>query len=158
MFEKLKLVQEVEAVINDFTSQFDCTAVMDTDFYVDVNKNLIHFSFCTSEKSDKEFMETVYRCNPRVTMDTFLWALLHEIFHVETYDDLTEEELDYCHDMKDLIAKEEIDPMEYYNLPIEKLATEGAVRWANSHVDELAAFWGKLQPVLMNFYKVNNFI
>lgn len=153
---ELKGIETLEMIVNDFVKQFDCVASLSSDFWVDINKNHIYFSLFCTEESNREFMSTVNKCNPKVSMDIFLWGLLHEIFHVETYDDLTEEELDYCYKVKHLIEENKIDKMEYYNLPIERLATEGAVKYANTHIEELADLWKKLQQAILKFYELND--
>ena len=132
MSYNLACLDDIINIVNNFTRKFDCEAFPDTDFWVDIYTNEVHFALVCSENSEKEFMESVYRCNPKVKMDIFLWSLLHEIFHVETFDDLTQEEIDYSEDTKDLIKRGLVDHREYYNLPIEQLATESAVKYANS--------------------------
>lgn len=148
--------KEVSDAINNFVLQFDCEAFVAPDFYCDINSNSIFYSLLVPENGAKEFMDSINQHNPIITMDIFLWSLLHEIFHVMTYDDLTDEELDYCAHIKDLINKGEVDPEEYYKLPIEYLATEQAVKYANTHINELANFWNELQPLLFRFYELND--
>lgn len=154
--EKIVGLKEIVDIVNDFTKQFNCKAEIDSDFWIDISNNRIHFALFLSERDNMEFMDSVYRCRPNVTMDIFMWSLLHEIFHAETYDDLTDEEIEYSRDMKDLISMGEIPRCEYYDLPIERLATEGAVKYANTHFKELKSFWEKLQPAILNFYEINN--
>jgi hypothetical protein len=78
---------------------------------------------------------------------------------VETYEDLTDEEIIYSNDTKQMIKIGLVDPLEYYDLPIERFATEGAVEYANTHIDYLRDVWTKqIQPAIENFYKANNII
>ena len=157
-FNEMKGLKELTAVVNNFTQQFDCVAEISDTFWVDVATNTVYFSLFYEKREEEEFMSTVYRCNPKVEMNIFLWSLLHEIFHVETYDDLTEEELLYCVDVKENIQRGLVNPLEYYDLPIERMATEAAVKWANTHINELAEFWTQFLDATMRFYQLNGIV
>ena len=103
----------------------------------------------------EDFLNSVLRLEPEVEADVFLWSLLHEVGHHETYDEISDEENDYCDDTKKKIEEGELPNELYYDMIDERLATEWAVEYANTHKEELKAFWEKLQPAIMDFYRLN---
>ena len=151
----LKGIIEINNIINDFLKQFDCTATIGADFEYIYAENLIHYAFIVSDKSEIQFMNSVNRCNPKVTCDIFLWSILHELGHHKTIDDLTDNDVYISNWIKYMIDEKCIDENEYYNCPDEKAATEWAVSYANSHIEELSNLWIKLQAAIMNFYIAN---
>ena len=152
----LKGINEINNILNDFLEEFDCTADVAEDFEYLYAESLIHYSFVISEKGEKEFIESVNRHNPIVNCDTFLWSLLHELGHHETIDDLSDNEYADSQIMKDFVEFGIVPTDIYYYCPDEVAATAWAVQYANSHIDLLQDLWNRLQPAIMNFYKINN--
>lgn len=151
----LKGVKRISRIINEFLKPFECTARMGTDFCYLYNKNLIFYSIVWMNNGAEDFLNSVLRLEPEVEADIFLWSLLHEVGHHETYDEISDEENDYCDDTKKKIEEGELPNELYYDMIDERLATEWAVEYANTHKEELKAFWEKLQPAIMDFYKLN---
>ena len=151
----LKGIIEIDNIINEFLGQFDCTATIGTDFEYIYTESLIHYTFVVSGKSEIQFMNSINRCNPKVTCDIFLWSILHELGHHETIDDLTDDDAYISYWIKCMVNEKLMDENEYYDCPDEKAATEWAVSYANSHIEELSNLWIKLQAAIMNFYIVN---
>ena len=93
-----------------------------------------------------------------VHADIFLWSLLHEVGHHETWDDLTNEEMSLSQEMKYAISEcENLRPNDrdkiYFYIPDEYLATEWAAQYMRDNVQEVTKFWNTLQPLILNFYK-----
>lgn len=151
----LKGIKRISRIINEFLKPFECTARMGTDFCYLYHKNLIFYSIVWMNNGAEDFLNSVLRLEPEVEADIFLWSLLHEIGHHETYDEISDEENDYCDDTKKKIEEGELPNELYYDMIDERLATEWAVEYANTHKEELKAFWGKLQPAIMDFYRLN---
>lgn len=151
----LKGVKRISRIINEFLKPFECTARMGTDFCYLYHKNLIFYSIVWMNNGAEDFLNSVLRLEPEIEADIFLWSLLHEVGHHETYDEISDEENDYCDDTKKKIEEGELPNELYYDMIDERLATEWAVEYANTHKEELKAFWEKLQPAIMDFYKLN---
>ena len=151
----LKGVKRISRIINEFLKPFECTARMGTDFCYLYHKNLIFYSIVWMNNGAEDFLNSVLRLEPEVEADVFLWSLLHEVGHHETYDEISDEENDYCDDTKKKIEEGELPNELYYDMIDERLATEWAVEYANTHKEELKAFWEKLQPAIMDFYRLN---
>lgn len=153
---KLKGVDELNKVVNDFVNKFGCTATLADIFCAKIKEKKIYYSLFYSEEQEESFIKSVERQNPKVDMDIFLWSLLHEIFHIITFKQVTKIELIYSHLIRKFIKKGVINPDRYYYLPIEVKATKGAVEYANTHIEELAKFWKELKATILNFYEINN--
>ena len=151
----LRGVKRISRVINEFLKPFECTARMGTDFCYLYHKSLIFYSVLWTNNGAEDFLNSVLRLKPEVDADIFLWSLLHELGHHETYDEIDDEENDYCDETKKRIEAGELPNEMYYNLTDERMATEWAVEYANTHKEELAKFWEKLQAAILNFYEVN---
>ena len=149
-------INEVTEIINQFLEPFECTAELSTDFEYFYLDNVIGYTFFNIQQDSKDFSASVERLHPNLNCDIFLWSLLHELGHCETMDDLTDEEYAESKLIKDQIGKSEMDKLAYYDCPDEKYATEWAVEYANTHVNELRNFWNRLQPAILNVYKLNS--
>lgn len=152
----MKGIQEINNILNEFLEEFECTADIGTDFEYIYVENKIHYALVVADKMEQGFMRSVERLNPLVKCDIFLWSFLHEIGHNETIEELTDEESDISNITKEWIAAGAVPPDAYYDCPDERMATEWAVRYANSHIEELMNFWSKLQKAIINFYKIND--
>lgn len=173
MEKELKGVEEVTAIINDFLKPFELTCQLGTDFSYLPGDNLITYAFTFVDIDADGFLASVERLNPEVNADIFLWSLLHEIGHHETIDTLTDKQNRYCDKFKEKLNKRikkfnkrmskgkkvklsaVVKLEDYYDVLDEKLATEWAVEYANSHQEELAEFWNKLGVAIKNFYELN---
>lgn len=173
MEKELKGVEEVTAIINEFLEPYELTCKLGPDFAYHPSDNLITYAFTYVDIDAEGFMASVERLHPEVHADIFLWSLLHEIGHHETIDMMTDKENRYCDRFKKKLNKrtEKINKRlakgkkvklsamaeleAYYDVLDEKLATEWAVEYANTHQEELAEFWEKLAPAIKNFYEVN---
>ena len=154
---KIKGLRKLNNAVNGFLKPFDCCGKLGIDFcYVYSTSTIYYGLIIPDEDIEADFQASIDRLHPRVKMDTFIWSLLHELGHHETLDTMEQKEIDYCNDIKAKINNEEIDASEYYDLLDERLATEWAVNYANTHALELKKWWEKvMQPAIMNFYKKN---
>ena len=164
----LKGVEEVNNIINDFVSQFDCTSRMGTDFSYIYDKNIIEWSFLVSETADSTFTQFLETNFPDINCNIFLWSLLHEIGHHETCDiwEVDEQEEFDCE--KDLLEmmynrQEPLDEelkrelcLQYYEVPDEVEATYWAANYLRDNENQLREFWDKLQEQLVVFCELNN--
>jgi len=114
---------------------------------------------------DEWFSEFIYKTFGYQVNNPFIMALLHEIGHAETEEDVTEDEFSYCFDEKKRIGEcmdNTEDPTqlkayewEYFRLPDEIRATTWAVEYARENPNTIKALWEQIHPILMEFYKVN---
>ena len=173
MEKELKGVEEVTAIINEFLEPYELTCELGADFAYYPGEDRITYAFTYVDIDASGFMASVERLNPEVNADIFLWSLLHEIGHHETIDMMTNRENRYCDRFKKKLNKrtEKINKRlakgkkvklsamaeleAYYDVLDERLATEWAVEYANTHQEELAEFWEKLAPAIKNFYELN---
>jgi hypothetical protein len=149
---KIKGINRLDRVLTRFAKQFDCDVMLDTDFYCILTSNRIAYSLVVSKASSTSFMNRVQRLYPDINADEFLWSFLHEIGHIETYEDMTEEEIRETMGVKDC---ENITDEEYYELLDEYLATEWAANYMRENQEQIAKFWKKVRKNIMYIYRVN---
>lgn len=151
--QKIVGTEKLISVLDKFLEEFECTSVVDTEFYCLTISNVIAVSLVVSEEHSSTFMSRVNRLYPDIHADEFLWSFLHEVGHIETIDILDDNELDFSEDQK---ANENITDEDYYELPDEFAATEWAANYMRKNTEKVAKFWNEVQSVIMNIYKINN--
>lgn len=136
-------MEHFEKVISNYVSKFGCKAISakEIDYegfaYGAVSKVVVcDFDFSLRRKVCRDFMESVKRQHPKVKLDFYTWALLHELGHHNTITSFTKEELIRCYKKRFRIKKTHAT-LPYYNLPDELAATIWAVNYANSHKEEV---------------------
>jgi len=142
--------KQVKDIINEFTKKFGCHALParllgDNEFYYypSIETVVYVYKFSPRFKPDRQFMDSVKRHNPKVKLNHFMWALLHEVGHHMTEPTFDEEEKDRINKKRWRVMKTQaVHP--YYNLPDEWAATEWAVTYANGHVEEVKNLWKKI--------------
>ena len=145
---KLIDFSKIDNILNGFLEPFECTARLSTDFAYFNAENLITYSVAVASRCEDSFMTFVKDLFPEIDADIFLWSILHELGHHETEDDFDEDEWeDYM--IKSTTVKTD---MEYYNLPIERAATEWAGEFMLEHTDEITALWKELQAAIVEIY------
>jgi hypothetical protein len=148
MIESINL-QNITNILNEFLNPFDCEAFPGTDFGYYTASNRIEYSFTVPDQHEKTFMNFVNKNFPRIDANPFLWSFLHELGHHETEDNFNEEQWNqYRHFIRNCN-----DDYTYYNLPIERAATEWAANYMITHEDEVRKLWYKLVPIILAFYK-----
>lgn len=153
---ELKGLDKINNILNDFLTPFECKAEVGPDFAYWYATNTITYSFVTSERMEKLFKAFAKSIGLKVDVDIFLLSLMHEVGHVETWDELSKEECVYSQDVKEILTDSDEDCEIYFNLPDEYEATAFAVDYINEHENELKNWWNnKLQPAIMDFYGLN---
>ena len=142
----------MDRVLTRFAKQFDCDVRLDTDFYCIPVSNRIGYTLIVPKANSVTFMDRVQRLYPDINADEFLWSFLHEIGHIETYEDMTEKEIREVMRAKDC---EDITDEEYYELLDEYLATEWAANYMRENQEEIAKFWKKVRKNIMYIYRAN---
>lgn len=145
--------RKVKDVINEFTKKFGCRALPahllgDNDFYYypAIETVAYVYKFCPRFKPDRDFMNSVKMHKPRIKLNHFMWALLHEVGHHMTEDTFDEEEKDRINKKRLRVMKTQAI-LSYYRLPDEWAATEWAVTYANSHAEEVKNLWKRIDAL-----------
>jgi hypothetical protein len=152
-----EVLNELNVIINDYVSQFDLTAELGSDFCYYSRINTIHYALAVVDRAGENFKEFANSLKPNMQVPIFLLSLLHEIGHHETWEVLTDEEISYSTEIKNLIQEEQVFTKEtdfiYFNLPDERIATEWALKYIEDNTREIRAFWNKIQNLIVNFYE-----
>ena len=151
--QKIDGMDKLTNVLDKFLEEFECTSIVDTNFYCLIASNVIAVSLVVSEKNSSSFMGRVNRLYPDIHADEFLWSFLHEVGHIETINTLDDDELYFSKTQK---KNENITNEAYYELPDEFAATEWAANYMRENTEKVAKFWNEVQSVIMNIYQINN--
>lgn len=156
-----KDLDTIQNIVEEFLSPFELTCGFSDDFAYYPIHNYVTVSLVTIDRSSKNFLSFVQHEFKDVTADVFLWSLLHEVGHHETWDELTDEEIIISKEMKDSIEENEnidkdVKDKIYFNIPDEYAATEWAANYMIEHSQEVKEFWNKLQPFILDIYKKYN--
>lgn len=162
---KLKGVKRIDRIINEFVEQFGLTAGLDKDFgYYRDGFHIGYSLVATNAEADEYLTAFCNHLNPDIKADIFLISLFHEIGHHFTQFNFSEADWDKSDEVKDHIEtaygrypkKAAKWNNIYFNLNVEKAATEWGLNYMQTHIDEVNAFWTELQPAIMRFYRKNN--
>lgn len=159
--------RRVKKIINNFLKEFGVEAKIGKSFCYYPEKELINVSFRVPVDNAGANMFTMNfnHLAPDIKADTFLIALLHELGHHMTVDELTAEE-----EKESLKKRIELNSVnlknstpeeiaranyEYFNMPDEVAATNWAINYIRNNTEKVAEFWNELQPAIMSYYKLN---
>lgn len=130
-----------------------------SDFCWDIQNNLIYYSFAIGNTNLKLWDKLLVSLGCQYNIDPFFSIFLHELFHSITYPELLDEEIDESEDIKNQLMEKENFTKEdywlYYNLPMEIVATQGAVNFINTHPNEVRDLISAVSPLIQDFYKLN---
>lgn len=146
-------IDKLTNTLDKFLEEFECTSIVDTDFYCLNASNIIAVALVVAEKHSSTFMSRVKKLYPDIHADEFLWSFLHEVGHIETLDLLDDDEIIYSELQK---KNENITDEVYYELPDEFAATDWAANYMRNNTEKVAKFWSEVQSAIMNIYQINN--
>ena len=131
----------IHSIISDVDVIFE-----EDEFWVDIEEEVINIGVNPDPRGDKLIQEFVLDTFG-IDMDPFLIGVLHEIFHIFTYDEQTmaNDKILYAllaMDYED-IKYEEYSCI-YFNLPSEFEATKGAVEYYLGNQDKCDNFIAEL--------------
>lgn len=154
----MNLVEKANNAIVDFLSQYvpDIEVFCGTSYRYEINEDTIYWSFFTNEASKRQdkyfikFFEKELNCK---SMDIVIYSLLHELGHKMTIDQFTELEFDSYLAKVDEI--EEMDDTEdknflYFNLPLERAASEWARDFINTYYEEIQKWFNEVFMPIVN--------
>jgi len=163
---KLKGLKRVDRIVNEFLDQFGLTAKLESEFTYWQDDFHIGYALVVVDAADKYFLPFCEHIDNRVKADAFLISLMHEVAHHFTQFNFSDDEWERTDEIKEHISIQLTkNPNKaakwnniYFNLSVEKAATEWALNYMVVHSDEIAAFWNELQPAIMRFYKKNGLL
>ena len=125
------------------------------DLECDVFDETIYVGKSYDKRTDRYFREFVNELNPECAkINLFLLSLLHEIGHIETWDEDEADNKDMIYsllqmefedsNLGDADLKKYCDL--YYHIPLERNATEWGIEFALSHMDLMKKYeWLSLE-------------
>ena len=152
MMDVMKKAEPITNILNEFLAPFECEAKLGTDFAYFTDDSSITYSLLVPEKDGVEFVKFAEGLFPDVKADIFLWSILHELGHHETEDDFEDDEWEDYMRLTSMNISSEV----YFELDIEYAATVWAGEYIQSHMEEIAELWNKLQPAIKKFYSELN--
>lgn len=120
--------------LSNFLADYECVAVEADEFSYEYATNTIYYT-TKSVEGEKEFLASVERLNPTVKLSAFVWSILHELGHNETLDFISDRIIKADERTKRAIANGKVDASKYYDLTVEREATEWAVDFANNNYE-----------------------
>lgn len=158
----LLVIDKINQCINHFLQLYfedlEIIADIGINFNCYIVKNYIEYALVISEKESNRFLKYLNKHYNCYTNNFFIIALLHEIFHIETYSDNNQFDFIITDLGKKLINWHLLPKSLYYKLPLERKSTAGAVKWINTHTNEIKNLVNELAPLFKEFYKLNNII
>lgn len=131
-------------------NELDCGVALGTDFSYIYPRSLVTYTLVVTDIQQDSFLKFAESLFPEIRADIFLWSFLHEVGHHETLDDFEDIYHQAYHQL--INSGIELSDEYYYNLPIEKAATEWAGEFMKNNVSEVQRLWNNIQPVLKRLY------
>jgi hypothetical protein len=148
-----KAITEIRNILDTWLKEngFDLITRFEQDFAYYHNENVIAFGLLTTARNDECFGKFVEDLGGYGNY-SFLNSFFHELGHHETYEDISDREYEYGQMVKAYLAdKEELNDYDlytYFNLPIERTATEWGIEYINDHTSEVFELNRKIQKII----------
>ncbi len=157
----LKGYRKINKFLTDWCNNhgFKVKCRLASEFQYEDESKTIYYALTILQMHDQLF-EAI--CKPYLTniekCDNFILSFFHELGHYmldSTY--LDEDWIEYY----DLLVKLEKDKLtkkdyiKYYTCPIELNATQWSCNFINDNVSLIEQFWKDLQPLILEFYRIN---
>lgn len=164
---KLKGERAINHAINRWLRKYHFKARvrgLDTDFFWYNSSNTISYCFAQSEEASSQWELLLSELGLKYELSDFWTSLLHELGHSITWPSFTDEEIDECNDMKELLQKEDESSFAenvhsiYFHLPIELAATQWAVEFINTRPKAVEELTKMVAPKISRFYILNNIV
>lgn len=160
---KLKGVNKLNKFITNMVRLYICNdieCVFNTEFCIVENK--LYYSLFVDEDTDKHWVDWIHDTYKDFdNFSTFVLTFLHEIGHYHTIHNFDWEAADV--EKANLVVDLDADTEEemiakrraYWELPIEKAATDWAVNFYKSHRVEMKNFYKDCMAGIAEFYNKN---
>jgi len=130
--------------------EFGLKGVKGEEFEYSPISNTVFFAYEALEDGALYFMSHFQSVAPDIQCDYFLASLLHEVGHHFTLDNFSYEEMSDYYDETDTIraylregGDKETANYAYFDLPVERAATQWAIDYIRNNVEKIADFWSK---------------
>lgn len=141
LFESIFSTHKTYELIKEFVQSIDPEIkvhMSGNEFYCIISEKLINVPFVSDSEGDRLFYDFVVDRFGE-SINPYIMGILHEIFHIITYDENLDRDRDILYYMLQLDFKEEryeeFTRM-YFSIPSEFAATEGAVNYYLSHKEQ----------------------
>lgn len=126
IFKKIAIKKLVKSINPDIKIKFQ-----KQEMECDIDEEIVWIG-ATDKLTDKLFMNYIKELNPNCNASCLLLSILHEVGHIETYDEEEMEQRDFYYGILQLNAKNTDMPIEelcdaYFRLPAETEATQWAI-------------------------------
>lgn len=156
-------VEKIDNILNNFLKEFGASAQLSNEFQCQARKNkIIYYTLYVEEDEHGWFETSLSRIDPDIICDPFLSSFFHELGHIMTANNFTDDDWDnYFDDVYDIedniyegITEEECKELNfrYFDLPMEKAATEWACKYMRENADKVAELWAELKPAIIECY------
>jgi len=150
LFEKVFPTHKTHQLVKDFVHSIDpdIKVLMSGDeFYCIISEKIINVPFVSDPEGDRLFHDFVLDRFGE-SINPYIMGVLHEVFHIVTYDKILSKDRDILYFMLQLDFKkeryEEFTRM-YFSIPAEFEATKGAVNYYLTHRKECEDFIKQLE-------------
>ena len=141
LFESIFPTHKTHSLIKEFVQSIDPEIkvhMSGDEFYCIISEKLINVPFVSDSEGDRLFYDFVVDRFGE-SINPYIMGILHEVFHIITYDENLDRDRDILYYMLQLDFKEEryeeFTRM-YFSIPSEFAATEGAVNYYLSHKEQ----------------------
>ena len=156
-----KLDKYITALVNEYICE-DITCKFSTSFAIADDE--LFYSMFVYEDTDrdwKDWLRDTYGNRYDEKFSTFVLSFLHEVGHYFTIDDFDDEE--QFANKSDLTIDLDCDSDElqtekrraYWELPVEKAATDWAIDFYNDRKNQMENFYKDVMTFVTNFYNKN---
>lgn len=146
-------------MIDNFLEPFGCDSDFDSDFFYDAEEERVYFSILIAERSERLFKEYILKTFHVNIENAFMISLLHEVGHHYTLNKFSKREIKKAHLEKQKIEQEleksdnDLTYSRYFDINIEKIATEWAVKYYTTHQKKCDDFYKAFSQMLHEEYK-----
>ena len=143
-----------EFIEDNITDDIESVA-LDVDFYCYPNTKEIFIAVLAPETALDDFISNLATRTDIDDVSTFTWSFLHEIGHCMTWNYLNKRTKNHCEYTKRKISRGSINPLVYYTLADEKIATDWAIGFVQNNHKLVKAFDRMILNEISNFYLEN---
>lgn len=127
------------------------------DFQYDNDEQTIYFALAVTDEQDWKFLKFCQEvCGFPYECDNFILSFFHELGHYVTWYEWDEEEWDDYEAAKMILLSLNANIEDYFDLPIERFATDWGCTYIREHEAEINEWWRMVHKLIMNIYKQNN--
>lgn len=150
LFTNLFSVNKTHQLVKAFVNLIDPEVkvhMSGDEFYCIIDEKLVNVPFASNPEGDRLFHDFVVDRFGE-SINPYLMGILHEVFHIATYDESLDKDRDILYFMLQLDFQaeryEEFTYM-YFSIPSEFEATKGAVNYYLTHKDYCDNFMKQLE-------------